>query len=823
MNTSSSVRIADVGVSGTKSGFDSLYSYLVPDELYSAAEAGKRAVVPFGRGNKRRMAVILSVYDTDNADTGKMKYLSALVDPSPIIGKEMLGMLLWLHEMTLCTYYEALSVLIPPGLAVNFTEKYSISDCPSAVRAGLSRQAADLYSSFAEVKNRREREMMISAAFEGSDRQYAEELLRNGVIYEYGELKQRTKNESVTMVRLTDDYVCDPALFRLSRKQKAAVEILAENGAASVKELCYLCGSTPQVIKNLIKCGAAESFEYDVISPSEAEAYKDPDDIVLTPAQQSVYDGISTLIELGKPSAALLFGVTGSGKTPVFAKLIQHTLSLGRNVIVLIPEISLTPQTTARFEALFGDMVSVLHSGLSMSRRMNEYKRIASGGSRIVVGTRSAVFAPLDNIGLIVIDEEGESAYKSGSSPRYHARDAAKKRCAYHNAVLLMASATPSVESYYNARCGRYKLFRMTERYSSRPLPKVDIVDMGTEEQCGTSGTFSARLVREISANLDAGEQSILLLNRRGYYTFISCSSCREPVKCPNCSIPLTYHKINDRLICHYCGYSTEMIKRCPSCGSERMKLSGLGTQKLEDEISDLFPSARLLRMDADTTYSRYAYDRSFTAFENGEYDIMLGTQMIAKGLDFPNVTLVGVLSIDKALFCGDFRSYERTFSLIAQVVGRGGRGEKSGRAIIQTYVPDHYVINLAAQQDYEKFYEQESAMRKALIYPPYCDICVVGFSSADDRSADEASKLFLEMLADKVKAENITFPLRVLGPSRCVYEKINGQYRYRIIIKCRNTADFRSFIRELRKAACRTKAFSDIRMYVDINGDIGL
>ena len=490
---------------------------------------------------------------------------------------------------------------------------------------------------------------------------------------------------------------------------------------------------------------------------------------------------------------------------------------------MLIPEISLTPQTLNRFRRLFGETVAVLHSGLSLSMRSNEYKRVKSGQCRIVVGTRSAVFAPLDNIGLIIMDEEGERTYKSESSPRYHAKDAAAQRCLYHNAVLLTASATPSIESYYSAQKGRTKLFVMPERYSAdsnekAAMPKAEIIDM-----TGSGRVLSEELVSGINDNLRKGEQSILLLNRRGYHTFITCSECKEPVSCPNCSIPLTYHKINNRLICHYCGYSQDYTDRCPKCGSSKLRLTGMGTQRLEDELAEFFPSAKILRMDADTTYSRYAYDKRFTAFGNGEYDIMVGTQMIAKGLDFPNVTLVGVLNADKSLYSGDFRSYERTFSLITQVVGRSGRGNSRGRAIIQTYAPDHYVINLAAQQNYTAFYEQEIAMRRALIYPPFCDICAVGFSGEDDGKTSSAADAFAEKIAERIKELPEKMPVRVLGPSKCVFEKINGKFRYRIIIKCRNNASFRSFISGIRTDTAKLPEFRGISVYIDMNGDISL
>ena len=464
-----------------------------------------------------------------------------------------------------------------------------------------------------------------------------------------------------------------------------------------------------------------------------------------------------------------------------------------------------------------------MHSNLSLTQRLNEYKRVKNGQARIVVGTRSAVFAPMQNIGLFIIDEEGERTYKSESSPRYNAKEIAKKRCLNHNAVVLMASATPSIESYCYAKKGRYKLFEIERRYAQNNLPAVEMVDLATDGFYGNSTIFSERLVEEINYNLEKKEQVILLLNRRGYHTYISCSDCKEPLVCPNCSIPLTYHKTNKRLICHYCDYSTEMTDKCPKCNSEHLRLTGIGTQKVEDEVATLFPNARILRMDADTTYSRHAYERNFKAFENKEYDIMLGTQMIAKGLDFPDVTLVGVLSIDKALFAGDFRSYERTFSLVTQVVGRCGRGDKQGRAIIQTFVPEHYVLNLAAEQNYKAFYEQEITARKALVYPPFCDICVIEFSSPIEKCADTASRAFLGLISNSINSGQINVPIRVLGPTKCIYEKINGKYRYRIIIKCKNNQMFRDYIGNIYKTAFKMKEFANVQTTIDINGDIGL
>ena len=801
-------------MSGTSFAFDQAYSYSVPEELADKAVCGSRVIVPFGRSDRRRVGIIVEVCP-DTEDTEKLKAVSSVVDKTPIIGNEQLRLLLWLRETVFCTYYEAFRTLIPPGLGVSFVQKYRLSS-KKPKKGELSEKAMGLYLSASETDDGGELAMMIS-----EDGGSAAELMEKGFLEETDLAKQRVRDDTVSMVRLTPEY--SERDIKLTPKQKAAAEVLLREGCASVRELCYMCGCTAQVVKNMVKSGAAELFDYEVLKAPEAPERDNVDDITLNRCQQNAFDGISRMIDEHKPASALLFGVTGSGKTPVFAKLIDHTLKSGRNVIMLIPEISLTPQTLNRFRRLFGETVAVLHSGLSLSMRSNEYKRVKSGRCRIVVGTRSAVFAPLDNIGLIIMDEEGERTYKSESSPRYHAKDAAAQRCLYHNAVLLTASATPSIESYYSAQKGRTKLFAMPERYSADPnekaaMPKAEIIDM-----TGSGRVLSEELVSGINDNLRRGEQSILLLNRRGYHTFITCNECKEPVSCPNCSIPLTYHKINNRLICHYCGYSRDYTDSCPKCGSSKLKLTGMGTQRLEDELAEFFPQAKILRMDADTTYSRYAYDKRFTAFGNGEYDIMVGTQMIAKGLDFPNVTLVGVLNADKSLYSGDFRSYERTFSLITQVVGRSGRGNSRGRAIIQTYAPDHYVINLAAEQNYTAFYEQEIAMRRALIYPPFCDICAVGFSGEDDGKTSSAADLFAGTIAERIKALPEKMPVRVLGPSKCAFEKINGKFRYRIIIKCRNNASFRHFISGIRTDTAKLPEFRGISVYIDMNGDISL
>lgn len=814
--------ILKIAISNTTFGYDKLYSYCLINEEPQKNLSGARVLVPFGNGNRKRIGLILEQIDPceSTIPLRKLKPIISIIDEEPLLNAEMVDMIFWLKDNTFCTYFEAFKTIIPSGLNIQFTQKYTLTE---SIPEDLDTDANALLNSLKIAKSKREFDSLLDVNLNADKKKSIEILLQKGAIAEVDNFKRKIKDDTVKMLRISDNFLLKTATKKLSSRQQVIVDFLSQNETASIKEVCYICNVTPVTISNLRKKDILTEYEYEVITQSDAASYENIDDIILSSQQQQVFNGITNLINNNKPNGALLYGVTGSGKTSVFVKLIDYVLKIGKQAIMLIPEIALTPQMVGKFQSLFGQTVAVIHSNLSLTQRLNEYKRLKTGDAKIAVGTRSAIFAPLDNIGLIIMDEEGERTYKSEASPRYHARDTARKRCTTHNAVMLLASATPSIESFYRAKTGIYQYFELDERYSTAVIPDVSIIDMGLEPPGGSSNIFSQRLIDEICYNLDHKEQVILLLNRRGYHTYISCPDCREPECCPKCSIPLTYHKINGQLICHYCGFTKEFTSCCSKCGCQHMKQTGIGTQKLEDELSQYFPQARILRMDTDTTYSRYAYEKNFKAFGNGDYDIMVGTQMIAKGLDFSNVTLVGVLSIDKALFSGDFRSYERTFSLITQVVGRSGRGNKPGRAFLQTYVPDHYVLNLAANQDYIGFYNEEAALRKALIYPPFCDICIIGFSSLIETEVNAASSIFIQIMSKIAEDNNIKTPMRVLGPSKCVYAKINGKYRYRIIIKCKNTPVFRKYMASVLQSTYKYKEFSNVTTFIDINGEIGL
>lgn len=810
---------AKVVLSSTAYGFDIEYTYKYPDFLVGYLKRGMRVLVPFGRGNTKRIGLVTRVYEKDVPDEA-LKPIISVVDKEPLVDDELMELVYWLKENTFCTYFEAFRTIIPSGYSVIHRSYYCLANAMPDME--LSEEENNLYRALLTAENQKAFDTII-ADNNIASQSLIKSLIDKGILEEVDTFKRRVGDETIRMIRLSDAYLNGEPSKTLTPKQKLVVVFLEENNAAAIKETCYILSVTQTIINNMLKNGVLEDYTYETFRTPEftEREHISPDNIILNSEQQTAFDGIKALIDAHKPAGALLHGVTGSGKTAIFIKTIEYCLSIGKSCMLLVPEISLTPQLVSKFKAMFGDEVAVIHSSLSLGQRLDEFKRISHGDAKIVIGTRSAVFAPLKNIGVIIMDEEGESSYKSESSPRYHARDVAIHRAGIHNALLLMASATPSLETYYYAKSGRYSLFELNTRYNNAQLPQVVVADMTTEADMGNYGLFCEDLVRSVKQAVDNNKQAILLLNRRGYNTHVTCHNCGEPIKCPNCAIPMTYHKANGKLMCHYCGYSAVFNGSCTICGSKLVKATGLGTQLLEEELTKSFPNARVLRMDADTTCSRYAYENKFKDFEDGKYDIMVGTQMIAKGLDFPNVTVVGVVSLDNSLFAGDYRSYERTFSLITQVVGRGGRGTDPAVAYIQTNVPEHHIITLGSEQDYKSFYEQEIVLRKELIYPPFCDICAVYFSSPVESDAYKASEIFVGMMRSEITHLENKFPLRVLGPAKVGSGRINNRYKYALTLKCKNSKYFRAFISKLLIAASKDKRMSNVRVYADINGDI--
>jgi len=812
------INIVKVAVEKAALSFDTLFSYALPPELADNVHVGQRVIVPFGSGNLTRQGMVLEL---EEGEASALKTVQRLVDKTPILGEEMVKLVLWLRERTFCTYYDAVRLVIPAGLNMRPVVRYSLGgDMPPGSDAMLGGEQREILEALRKAKGpMTDNNLFHKCGWQGREEPpILTQMVEMGWVRRHREFFRRVRDESVLMAALSDK---DIGGAKTTAKQRQVLAILEEFGPVAVKEALYYAGVTRAVVDALYKKGLLDLYEQQVLrdpyAHMDAEESR-PGLVTLSEEQRQALEGLTGLAGSGKPEAALLFGITGSGKTQVFLKLMEHTIAGGRQVILLVPEISLTPQAIRIFRQAFGETVAVLHSGLSLGERLDEYKRIKSGAASIAVGTRSAIFSPFDNLGLVIIDEEQEYTYKSESAPRYHARDVAKFRCGYHNALLLMASATPSVETYYFAQNGRYHQFTLRERYGEAQLPQVYVVDMNDEKMDGNMGALSSDLIEAMDDNLKRGEQTILLLNRRGFNTVVSCADCGEVVLCPNCSIAMTYHKANGRLVCHYCNAMAPMPKACPSCDSIRLKFLGLGTQRAVEQMEELFPGARILRMDMDTTMRKFSHEEMLEAFRQGEYDILIGTQMVAKGLDFDNVTLVGVLLADQSLYANDFRSYERAFSLLTQVVGRCGRGDKEGRAYIQTYTPFNDIIGYAAAQDYETFFDSEIGVRKAMLYPPYAAFCVVGFAGKENGETQRASETFLELLREAVKDLPQKLPLRVMGPSAANVVKVAGKYRYKLIIKCVDNAESRALLRQVLSAYHKQPASRKINTFVDMN-----
>lgn len=636
--------------------------------------------------------------------------------------------------------------------------------------------------------------------------------LRQMLPRRYGSIK--SKSEKMVRLLTFDESI----LTTVTKKQRLVVDLLLDVGTAEINEICEFCSVGVSVVKNLVKNNIAEVFEKEIYrNPySDVAAVYDREEILLSPKQNDAYQLYKNMLADG--GTGLLFGVTGSGKTQVYLKLIDDTIDSGKDVIVMVPEISLTPQMLGIFHKRYGSKVAVFHSGLSLGERNDEYKRADRGEAKIVVGTRSAVFAPLHNLGLIVVDEEQEHTYKSERTPRYDAKDVARFRAGYNKALLLLTSATPSVESFSLAKAGKYTLAQIDERYGDSQLPEVITVDMKREMKLGNKSPISSKLNELIQENLDNKKQTILLINRRGYNTFIACNECGHIITCPHCSISMTYHSYNNRLMCHYCGYSKMLDNICPECKSDAVRYSGYGTQRIEAELEALFPTARILRMDADTTTAKFSHQKLLDAFKNGEYDILIGTQMIAKGLDFENVTLVGVVNADNSLYDENYTAAEKSFDLITQIVGRAGRRGVRGTAVIQTINPFNETLEYASNQDYPGFYKSEMSMRSLMIYPPYCDIYSATFTGENENTVALCSKEFYSSIVELTEGEYSGVKLIVLGPTPAKISKINNSYRYRLAMKCKNSSKVRNMITEIIKKIGKIKEYRDVSISIDLN-----
>lgn len=801
--------IAGVAVENTAYSFDKIFDYGVPDSISKEISVGSRVLVPFGSGNRKRQGMVMYLKIESRND---LKSVISVLDSEPVLTEEMVRLAGFMHEHYFCTCYDAVKAMLPAGINYRITTLYSA--VKGVDTSALSPDDEQIYNYVLAQKKPVKSDVLSDTL--GFNVSCFEQLVKSGYLRKSDEAFRKVGDAVMKMVVVNDDADCSD--IKLSPKQKQVFELLQTAGCCSVKEICYYTGVTTSVIDNLVKKNLACYYEDEVYRTSDNNSVKENKELVLTDEQQKAYDDLIARYREGKPCVSLLYGITGSGKTSVFVKLIESVIKDNKGIIVMVPEIALTPQFINIFKSKFGDDVAVFHSGLSLGERLDEYKRVKRGIAKIAIGTRSAVFAPFEKLGLVIIDEEQEHTYKSESTPRYHAREVAKFRVNEHKCLLLLSSATPDIETYYKAQTGVYSFNKLEKRYGNAILPRVQIVDMNEERMLGNTSGFSSDLLACLEENIEKGNQSILLLNRRGHNTFAYCSSCRETVTCPNCSISLTYHRANNRLMCHYCGYSMNYLSECPTCHSKNLRFGGMGTQKIEQQLADLLPQARILRLDADSTMRKSSHERLLSAFANGEYDILIGTQMVAKGLNFPKVTLVGVLNPDSMLYADDYRSYERSFSLLTQVVGRSGRGDRKGVAIIQTDTPENNVISIAAAQDYEKFYKSEIAIRKAMLYPPFADICMVGFVSDSHASVIKASAQFAKQFIGRAEGEYSDIPMRVLGPSPASIAKVSNKYRYKIIIKCRNDRRFRKLLSDSVRDFSAKSENKNVTTYVDMN-----
>ena len=813
-------KVARISVSKALYAIDKPYSYLIPPELEKRICPGMRVLVPFGNGNRGCDGIVLSVGEEPSSGIALKAILSCL-DETPVLDQKGLQLALWMRERYFCTVYDCVKAMLPAGLYFSLRDRVMLKpDLDLEWAKGIAatvRGGAVLLELLENWGGSGDMEQ-IRSAFGTKDPNPAIKVFVDQGIAVLETSTQRgvgDKTEKIAVLAVP----AEEAMAMVEPKRRTAplrysvTQMLCTLGAAGAKELCYFTGASMQTIKSLEKSGILVLEKQEVFRrPSVADV---PPELppVLNEEQQAAFEGLSVLLDEEKPNAALLYGVTGSGKTSVYIRLIQKALDAGKSALVLVPEIVLTPQLLRIFTAQFGKQIAVLHSSLRTGERYDEWKRARNGDAKVVIGTRSAVFAPIHDLGLIILDEEQEPSYKSENTPRYHARDVAKYRCVQNNALLVLGSATPSVETMYQAKTGAIRLFTLKKRYNQKALPKVLITDMKDELRAGNTESLSSTLKKELEANLDRGEQSILFLNRRGASRMVSCGECGEVPECPSCSVSLTYHSANNRLMCHHCGHSQPLPGSCPKCGG-LLNFIGTGTQKVQEELQELFPWAEVMRMDTDTVSAAHPHEELLDRFRKKKIPILVGTQMVAKGLDFENVTLVGVVAPDLSLYVDDFRAAERTFSLLTQVIGRAGRGDKQGRAVIQTYTPEHDVIRCAAVQDYDAFYESEIQLRRLRRYPPFTDVIRI---TASGRSEGEVLRICSRIRKGMERElERMGGHWQLLGPAPGSIARINNRYRYHLTLVGPMSKEIRALVAAMLCAAHSDKENHGVSVYAD-------
>jgi len=812
--------IAKIAVSAANFAIDKPYSYYVPEGM--EISAGIRVMVPFGRSNRHTEGVVLGV---EEGGAEGLKPVARPLDDTPVLSGTMLRLAAFLRERYFCTFYDAIRAMLPAGLWFQSKDTYTLTDDRSWQEKTF-RQA--------DGKALLEALLACGGSADGAVLRQTvpdEEQFEKAVSYLLG--KKWITAQRDFLRRMTDKQQLIATLavsaeeaqaFAVTRSKAAAMqrnvlELLCGIGSAPVKEICYFTGAKTATVRRLAELGFVSLTEQEVLRCSQIRPAQLDGPLALNEEQQAAFQGLAAQMEAPTPGTALLYGVTGSGKTSVYIKLIQKCIEGGKQAILLVPEIALTPQLLGLMAAYFGDRVAVLHSSLPAGERYDQWKRVRSGEAKLVVGTRSAVFAPCPNLGLVILDEEQEHSYKSENTPRYHAREVALWRGLKEQALVLLGSATPSIESMFHAKSGTYKLYNLRNRFGGRALPKVEIVDMRQEVKMGNDLSLSYPLQNAIRDTEQAGKQAILFLNRRGNSRALVCVDCSESPQCPRCSTRLTYHSANERLMCHYCGHSLPAPNRCPQCGGP-MKRMGTGTQKVQQELQDRFSDIKVERMDADTVSASNTHEMILDRFQKEKIPVLVGTQMVAKGLNLPDVTLVGVLDGDLSLYNDSYRAAETTFNMLTQVVGRAGRGDAAGQAMIQTFVPEHNVIALAAKQDYDSFYNLEIGLRKQLQSPPFGDLAVITLTGQEEaRVLHGAAKLkgSLQSLLQQpeYKNENCT----VLGPAPCPVPKINYNYRYRLTLRCCLNRPLRLLLAHLLRQFSQDRENRGVSAFIDING----
>ena len=812
--------IAKIAVSAATYAIDKPYSYFIPAEM--ALVPGVRVIVPFGRGNRRSEGMVLAV---EEGSAQGLKAVESCLDSEPLLDPRMLRLAAFLRERYFCTFYDAVRAMLPAGLWYRPAERFALTEDRSWKEKNIKNPQALALLQLLEDLGGETLEPMLREAVPDEE-EFAKAvayLVRKKWIQGRTEYKRKTsdKTERIATLASSPEEALEYAASRprSAAMQRAVLELLCSLGSVAVKEICYFTGASTATVNRLEKLGYLTLSSRPVLRCREIKPAKLEGPLTLNGEQTAAFDGLSAQMAQPDPGVALLHGVTGSGKTSVYIKLIQTCLDAGRTAMLLVPEIALTPQLLGVMAAHFGETVAVLHSSLAAGERQDQWKRLRDGSARLVVGTRSAVFAPCRDLGLIILDEEQEHSYKSENSPRYSAKEVAIWRGAKEKALVVFGSATPSVETMYRAKRGDYTLYTLKNRYNGRDLPDVRIVDMGAEIREGNDLAYSYDLLDAIRETAKAGKQTVLFLNRRGNARALVCVDCRQAPECPRCNARLTYHSANERMMCHYCGFSQPRPKRCPRCDGP-MKSVGVGTQKAQEELNRLAPEIEIDRMDADTVTATNSHQQILDHFTENHVPVLIGTQMVAKGLNLPDVTLVGVLDADLGLYSDSFRAAETTFNMLTQVVGRSGRGEYPGRAMIQTLVPQHQVIRLAAEQNYEGFYELEIGMRRIQNCPPFGDIAHITFVGQDESQVLRAGAKFRDSLLHCFQmAAYAGETCTVLGPAPCPVPKINYNYRYRLTLRCAMSRNLRLLVGDLLRQAAKDPQNRGVSAFADVNG----